>query len=148
MKIVIAILALVLAPLAAQAQIMKCVGAGGRVEFASACPPGTKAESTGIRNNPTAPSSGAQKSLAERDAEFRKRRTEQQEEAKKADEKAKESAERRENCQNAQTYLRSLQSGQRIAKSDPKTGERIFLDDADRQSEIARAQRTVDLNCK
>ena len=47
------LLALVLLPGLAQAQIMKCVGAGGRVEFAAACPPGTKAENTGIRSTPS-----------------------------------------------------------------------------------------------
>ncbi len=148
MKTFLVLLTLALAPVIAQAQILKCVGAGGRVEFASACPPGTKAESTGIRNKPAAASSGPQKSLAERDAEFRKRRTEQQEAAKKADEKAQENADRSQNCDSAQAYLRSLQTGQRIVKNDPKTGERVFLEDADRAAEEARAQRAVDANCK
>lgn len=148
MKTFFAILALALVPAAAQAQILKCVGAGGRVEFASACPPGTKAESTGIRNNPGAASAGPQKSLAERDAEFRKRRLEQQEVAKKSEEKSQENADLKQNCENAQAYLRSLQSGQRIVKNDPKTGERIFLEDGDRAAEEARAQRAVDSNCK
>ena len=31
---------------------------------------------------------------------------------------------------------------------DPKTNERVFLEDADRPAEIAQAQRTVDQNCK
>ena len=148
MKTFLVLLTLALAPVIAQAQILKCVGAGGRVEFASSCPPGTKAESTGIRNNPAAASSGPQKSLAERDAEFRKRRTEQQEAVKKADEKAQENADRNQNCESAQAYLRSLQTGQRIVKNDPKTGERVFLEDADRAAEEARAQRAVDANCK
>lgn len=142
------ILALALLPAAAQAQILKCIGAGGRVEFASTCPPGTKAESTGIRNNPGSSAASPQKSLAERDAEFRKRLVEQQEAAKKSEEKAQENADRKQNCESAQAYLRSLQSGQRIVKNDPKTGERIFLQDDDRAAETARAQRAVDSNCK
>ncbi len=44
MKLVIDIMALALTPLAAKAQMMKCVGAGGRVGFASACPLGTKTD--------------------------------------------------------------------------------------------------------
>lgn len=142
------ILALALLPAAAQAQILKCIGAGGRVEFATTCPPGTKAESTGIRNNPGSSAASPQKSLAERDAEFRKRLVEQQEAAKKSEEKAQENADRKQNCESAQAYLRSLQTGQRIVRNDPKTGERIFLQDDDRAAETARAQRAVDSNCK
>ncbi|NJN00283.1 MAG: DUF4124 domain-containing protein [Aquincola sp.] len=62
MKTLLAILAVATLPLTAHAQIMKCVGAGGRVEFAAACPPGTKAQSTGIRNAPEAAPAGPQKS--------------------------------------------------------------------------------------
>jgi hypothetical protein len=36
----------------------------------------------------------------------------------------------------------------RIAKTDPKSGERIFIEDADRAAEIERAQRAVESNCK
>ncbi|MGE0558752.1 MAG: hypothetical protein AB7E73_02485 [Burkholderiales bacterium] len=148
MRNLLVILAMALLSATAQAQILKCIGAGGRVEFAAACPPGTKAESTGIRNNPGAASAGQQKSLAERDAEFRKRRLEQQESAKKSEEKSQENADRKQNCDSAQAYLRGLQSGQRVAKTDPKTGERVFLEDADRAAETARAQRAVESNCK
>jgi hypothetical protein len=148
MRTTVVALALSVLPLEAHAQIMKCVGAGGRVEFAASCPPGTKAENTGIRNAPAAAPAGPQKSLAERDAEFRKRQTEQQEAAKKAEEKNQETADRRQNCEAAQSYLRSLQSGNRIGKTDPKTGERVFLEDNERAAEIARAQRAADSNCK
>lgn len=148
MKTFLAILAVATLPLTAHAQIMKCVGAGGRIEFAAACPPGTKAESTGIRNNPGAAAAAPQKSLAERDAEFRKRTVEQQEAAKKGEEKNQETADRKQNCEAAQSYLRSLQSGNRIGKTDPKTGERIFLEDTERAAETVRAQRAVDTNCK
>lgn len=147
MKNLLVVLALLLPASLAQAQILKCVGAGGRIEFAASCPPGTKAEATGIRNNPAPASSGSQKSLTERDADFRKRQVEQQEAAKKADEKSRESADRALNCENAQSYMRSLQSGVRVARTDPKTGERVFMDDTARAAEIERAQRAVETNC-
>lgn len=151
MKTLFFALAISLFPVAAHAQIMKCVGPGGKVEFAAACPPGTKAENTGIRNAPaTAPSASAtqQKSLAEREADFRKRQVEQQEAAKKAEEKSQEAADRKQNCESARSYLSSLQSGNRIGKTDPKTGERVFLEDNERAAEMARAQRAVETNCK
>ena len=143
-------LALALLAGLAQAQIMKCVGAGGRVEFAAACPPGTKAENTVIRNVPAPASAPAasQKSLAERDAEYRKRQVEQQESAKKAEDKNREAADMSQNCESAKGYLTSLNAGMRIGKTDPKTGERAYLDESDRAAEIERAQRAVDSNCK
>ncbi len=148
MKNLLLLLGLAMLPVVSQAQIMKCVGAGGRVEFAAACPPGTKAENTGIRNTPAAAPSASSKSLSDRDAEFRKRQLEQLESAKKSDEKNRENADRSQNCESAQGYLRSLQGGMRIAKTDPKTGERIYIEDADRAAEIERAQRAVESNCK
>ncbi len=147
------VLAMALLPAAVHAQIMKCTGPGGRVEFSAACPPGTKAESTGIRSTSETPATSAapatpQKSLSEQDAAFRKRMLEQQEAAKKAESQAAEAKDRKQNCETAQAYLRGLQSGARIGKTDPKTGERVFLEDAERTAETARAQRAVDTNCK
>ena len=140
---------LALLPSLAQAQaILKCVGSGGRIEFATACPPGTKAQNTGITNAPAAAPASPQKSLSDRDAEFRKRQLEQLEAAKKTDEKTRDAADRSQNCESAQGYLLSLQGGLRIAKTDPKTGERIFIEDAERSAEIERAQRAVETNCK
>jgi hypothetical protein len=132
---------------------MKCVGNDGRVEYAAECPPGTKGQRTGISTTKEGPSSsgapaaGQQKSLAEREAEFRKRRTEGAEAQQKADAKAAEDAQKRANCEQARTYLRSIQEGQRISRTDPKTGERVFLEDPDRPAETARAQSAVNSNC-
>ncbi len=148
MKTLIVIFVIAFLPAAAHAQIMKCIGAGGRIEFAASCPPGTKAESTGIQNNPGAASATPQKSLSDRDAAFRKRLIEKEETAKKGEEKAQETSDRKQNCDSAQAYLRGLQSGARTAKTDPQTGERVFLEDNERAAEIARAQRAVDTNCK
>lgn len=152
MRTVIALLVF-FAPFAAYAQLMKCVGSDGRVEYAAECPPGTKGTQTGIPSTREGPSSsgapaGKQKSLAEREADFRKRQTEGAEAAQKAEAKAAEDAQRRAACDQAQTYLRSLQEGQRIARIDPKTGERVYLEDPDRPAELARAQSAVSSNCK
>jgi hypothetical protein len=143
-----------LAPFAVHAQLMKCVGSDGRVEYAAECPPGTKGQQTGIpttKEGPSssgAPAAGQQRSLAEREAEFRKRQAEGSEARKKAEAKAADDAQRRVNCEQAQTYLRSLQEGQRISQIDPKTGERVFLEDAGRPAEIARAQSAANSQCK
>ena len=151
MRIVLAFV--LLAPLAAHAQLLKCVTSDGRVEYASQCPPGSKETRTGIPSTKEGPSSsgatagGQQKSLAEREAEFRKRRTEGAEASQKAEAKAAEDAQKRANCEQARTYLRALQDGQRISRTDPKTGERVFLEDPDRPAELARAQSAVSSQC-
>lgn len=130
-------------------QLYKCVSPSGTVEYASVCPPGTKQEKTGIRNAP-APSSSAepQKSIAERDADFRKRQLEKQDAAAKQDKKTAEDEQRQRSCDSARSYLASLKSGARISRTDPKTGERVFLEDQDYSREAADAQRAVDANCK
>jgi len=144
---------ILLAPFAAQGQLLKCTGKDGRVEYATQCPPGTQEQQTGIKSTREGPSSSGaaspqQKSIAEREAEFRKRQMEAQDGRQKDEKKAAEDQERRANCEQAQTYLKSLQVGNRIARIDPKTGERVFLEDPDRPAEVARAQRAVDSNCK
>jgi hypothetical protein len=141
-----------LAPIAAHAQLLKCVGADGRVEYASQCPPGSKEIRTGIQSTKEGPSSSGpsatpDKSVAEREADFRKRRSEGAEAQKKAEAKAAEDAQKRANCEQARVYLRSIQEGQRISRTDPKTGERVFLEDPDRPAEMARAQSAVNSNC-
>lgn len=144
------LLPLALLPGLSQAQILKCVSPNGRVEFAAACPPGTKAENTGIRNAPApaSASGSSQKTLAERDAEFRKRQMEQKEAAKKTEEKSREAADLSQNCESSKGYLASLKAGMRISKPDPNTGEQIFIDDSTRAAEIERAQRAVESSCK
>jgi hypothetical protein len=138
---------LLAAPMAA-AQVHKCLDKSGKVvEYAAECPPGTRAEETGIRNAPASPPS-SQKSLAERDAEFRKRQLEQKEAAENSAKKSAEVQARKEACESSQAYLKNLQAGQRIRKTDPRTGETSFLADADYPKEIASAQKAVAANCK
>ena len=152
MKAAIALIVL-LAPFAVHGQLLKCVGQDGRVEYATECPPGAKEVQTGIRSTREGPSSSGasspqQKSVAEREAEFRKRQMEGAEAQKKEEAKAAEIAQNRENCERARIYLKSLQEGQRIAQIDPRTGERIFLEDPARPAEIAKAQQAADSWCK
>jgi len=152
-KAAIAFLILLVPYSAAHGQLLKCIGKDGRVEYSTQCPPGTQEQQTGIKSTREGPSgSGAaspqQKSIAEREAEFRKRQMEGAEAQKKDEAKAAEVAQNRENCERARIYLNSLQSGQRISQIDPKTGERIYLEDPQRPAEIARAQQAVASNCK
>jgi len=130
-------------------QLYKCASPSGNIEYASACPAGTRQENTGIRNAPGAANSAApRKSVAESDADFRKRQMEKQDATAKLEKKSAEDAQRQRNCDSARSYLASLQSGARISRTDPKTGERVFLEDKDFARETADAQRAVGANCK
>ena len=152
MKAAIAFFVL-LVPFAAHGQLLKCTGKDGRVEYATECPPGTQEQQTGIKSTREGPSSSGaaspqQKSVAEREADFRKRQMEGAEAQKKDEAKAAEMAQNRANCERAQTYLKSLQRATALRADDPKTGELIFLDDPDRPAEIAKAQQAADSWCK
>ena len=138
----------------ATAQILECVDAKGKKEYAQTCPPGTVKETKLMKSGGGAAGTGtaspvpAAKSLAERDAEFRKRNLERQETEAKADKEKAESKEAERHCNDARAQMRQLQDGLRIARTDPNTGERSFLEDKDRPAEIASAQKAVDSWCK
>lgn len=149
MKTLIALLMMLFSAVAF-GQLYKCVGKDGRVEYASQCPPGTKQQATGIQSAPSATPAAPsqQKSLAEQDAEFRKRMAEKQEADAKEAKKVAEAQQRQRACDDARAYLRNLQAGNRAFKVDPVTGERSYLEDSQYATEIAAAQRSVDANCK
>ena len=147
MKLFGAMLLVLLHGYAGAAQVNRCVDASGKVVgYASECPAGTKAEQTSIKNAPAAAAT-PQKSLAERDADFRKRQIEKQEAADKAEKKMADAADRKRACEDARSYLKSLQDRQPVARTDPKTGERTFLRDSEYAQEIARAERVVSQTC-
>lgn len=157
---------------AAQAQILKCVGKDGKIEFASSCPSGTKQQETGVSNRPTpvpapakddkgdkgkaadkgdkgkAVEKGAPKSLADNEAEFRKRQAEQADAASKAEKKSAEDSRRTQACEDSRGNLKRLQERQRTSRTDPKTGERVFFEEQDYVRETANAERSIAENCK
>jgi hypothetical protein len=142
---------LMLAVVPAYGQMLKCVGKDGKVEYASQCPPGTKESQTGIKNNPGSPAPGAapkQKSMAEREADFKKRQAEQAEAQTKQQKEGEEQTQKKRACEEARNYLAGLEAGARITRNDPKTGERVFLEDDARKQEVDRARQSVQANCK
>lgn len=157
MKTIIA-LALMMMPAFAAAQINRCVDKSGKVVgYGNECPAGTQSQASGVKSAPAAPAptpaAGAStatqpKSLAERDAEFRKRQMEKQEAEAKARKAGADAERRKEACNDSQAYLKSLQAGNRITRTDPKSGERSFLADSEYPQEIARTERAVQANCK
>ena len=85
--------------------------------------------------------------LAEREQAFRERRAAEAEAQAKAEEEAARDAERQRFCEQARNQLGALQSGQRVSRFNA-AGEREFLDDAARSTEIARLQQQVTEHCQ
>ena len=137
---------------AAAAQQYKWVDQNGRTQYGDNPPPGVKA--TPMRapaaGSPSAPaaaqSGGKPSSTAEQDAAFRKRQEDAAKAADKAAQSAGDAAQKKEQCARSQEYLRSLESGQRIAVTD-RNGERAFLDDDQRASETVKARQMVQQAC-
>ena len=89
---------------------------------------------------------GAPMTVAERNADYQKRKIEQAEKEKKQAEAARVAAEKNANCEKIQNYNRTLEDGMRISRVD-KDGERAFLTDEQREAEIRKNQRALK-DCK
>jgi len=145
----------------AHAQAYKWVDKNGHVEYGDIPPRGAKATPLRAVVPPTAPASAPAASTkgdvkdakkgpltpAQQELEFRRRMKAAQDAAAKADRERKAAEEKKENCENARQTLRTLQSGQRIARIDSK-GERYFISDAQRAQDAARARAAVRQWCK
>ncbi|MEO8330947.1 MAG: DUF4124 domain-containing protein [Gallionella sp.] len=142
----------------AYAEVNKWVDENNRVHYSDQPPPGGDKSkkirsasdskvsgdaSSGTESN----KSGEPKSIAEREAELKKKQKEKQEAAgKSAQEKANKEA-NKENCTNAQSNLKALQSGVRMMEIDAK-GERVYLGDEERQRRITKTEKDVSQLCK
>jgi hypothetical protein len=84
---------------------------------------------------------------AEQEAAARQKQDQEREAVKQREEERRVAAQRRENCARAQAALRDLQSGIRITRTNER-GERVFMDDAQRQAEVNRAQQVIANECR
>jgi hypothetical protein len=136
----------------AQAQSYQWKDSNGRTIISDSPPPGgvrpaKTVPPTGTANTEAAKPADAPKSMAERDMDFKKRQQEAKEKAEKEGKESAANAEKKENCQRARQQLAALESGQRISSTDA-SGERRFLEDAERQREIERTRKYVSDSCK
>jgi hypothetical protein len=132
----------------------KWLDKNGKPQYGDAPPPGVNA--TPLRA-PTAPrpqpEAAAKDDLkkaplttSEKEAEFRKRQQAAEKDRQKQAQAQEEAAAKKDDCARAQEYLRTLESGQRISRTDAK-GERYFLEDAQMQQETARARQMAKQSC-
>jgi hypothetical protein len=150
-------LILLLAVPSAFAQQYKWRDADGKVRYGDVPPPGVKAErlkgpATGSAPAPAASAAkkdgakdAAGKALTPEQA-FRKRQEDAEKDREKQAQADQAAQQKRENCEQAQTALRTLESGQRISRTDSK-GERYFLDEAQVARETEKARQAVAQSC-
>ena len=153
MKRTFVLVALLLAAAGASAQQYKWVDRNGRVQYGDTPPPGANAPPLRTPTGRAAPAPAAKAEArkgpltpAEQEAEFRKRREQSEQERQKQAKAAEEASARKENCALAQNQLRTMESGQRIARTDAQ-GERYYLEDAEIAKEAARARQRVQEWC-
>jgi hypothetical protein len=139
--------ATLLAATAVNAQIYQWKDENGKTVISDKPPVGNVRQQQKVASDAPATNAAAQKSAADKELEFRKRQKDAQESTEKSNKEQAASAEKKENCENARRYLQALESGERIAMRDEK-GERYFLDDAQREQDIAKTRQAVQTNCK
>lgn len=134
----------------ASGQTYKWRDAAGRIQYSDTPPPPGAKDVQQLRK--PAPASGAaaapaSKTLADQDAEFRKRLVEKQETEAKQAKAAEDEQVRARNCEQAKNQLAAIDAGQRLVQLNAK-GERIALEDAERERARQDAQRAVESWCK
>lgn len=154
MRQLLTIVSMLVLATAAQAGVTRWVDAEGKVHYTDQPPP-TSAKSQknlDLKSSPALPqaapdSKGGEKSLAEKDLEYRKRKVQAEETAAKQAKEQEEAKSRKANCEQARNHLQALQEGQRVSKFNEK-GERVFLEDNDRAKAIEEAKKVADSWCK
>lgn len=130
-------------------QTYKWRDANGRIQYTDTPPPaGAKDVQTMQKTRPSGPSApaAAAPSVADQEAQFRKRLAEQEESKAKAAKADEEERVRARNCEQARGQLAALQSGGRMVRFND-AGERIAIDDAERERSTAEAQKAIENWC-
>jgi hypothetical protein len=156
-------LALLFAAGAACAQMYRWVDKDGKVRYGDTPPPGAKTSSIkSPQSGDAAPApaakdakdakdaKGAKKgplTAAEKEQDFRKRQADASKAAEKAEVERRAKAERNEGCERTKEYLGTLESGQRIARTNAG-GERYYMDESQVAQEVAKARQSMQQACK
>ena len=101
---------------------------------------------TAAASSPGRAASAAPTAL-ERELQAKRRAAEQEKAAKTKADEDKDAERRAINCRSARGNLATLESGIRIARTNEK-GEREFLDDSNRASEMRRAREVIASDCR
>ena len=141
-----------------QAQVYKCADASGNISYSQRpCPANTKREPMSKGGIPSAPAAAAEDAAgkaakggpmtpAQQEQAFRQRQQDQAKAAKDAAQKTAETQAKEANCRNARARLAQYEIGGRITQINAQ-GERYYMDDAQIESEKARASAEVSQLC-
>ena len=146
------------------AEVNKWVDENNRVHYSDQPPPSSAkskklgstakakasaetSDATGSSNATESSESGEPKTIAEREAELRKKQKADKEAADKAVQNQANKEANQENCTQAQLSLKALQGEMRIMELDAN-GERVYLDNEQRQQRIAKTQQDISRLCK
>lgn len=135
-----------LASAVADAQIYQWKDATGKTVISDKPPTGNVREQRKIEAQAPVANAAPQKSLADREMEYRKRQQETQEKAEKTKKAESAAADKKDTCERMRRYLETLESGERIAQRD-SAGERSIMDDAQRERETTNTRRALQ-SCK
>jgi hypothetical protein len=151
-------LALSLACGAAQAQLYRYKDANGSMVYSDSPPPPGTPPANILKApklvEPVPPDTkgadgkdkkGGQKSVAEQEAEYKKRKAEEAKKAKEDGDKAALDQQRQARCASLQSNLAALQGGQRMKKFDA-SGNPYYEDDTERAADVAKAQQDMASN--
>ena len=128
------------------AQIYQWKDESGKTVISDKPPIGTTSTAKKIESAPATNAPAAQKSVADRELEMRKRQKESQDTSEKTAKDQAAAAEKAKNCDSARRYLQTLESGERISLRDDK-GERYFMEDGQRAQETANTRQLIQTNC-
>jgi hypothetical protein len=121
--------------------------ASGKIHYSDEPPPDKTAPRKVAPPATGAGDPAARRNLVEQDAEARKKQKEAQEASGKAEKDKAAAEERRTECERARGNLQAMESGQ-IRFTVGSNGERIALDGAARDAELAKARKVADSWCK
>lgn len=143
-RVMMVALALAIAPMAV-AQLYKHVDKNGRVVYTDQPPANVDSKPVNIPKGVTnAPAAG--KSYVAQDKENEKKKKEAREKAAKAGDPAQKAQEDQARCAQAKSAYQTYAEGGRLFKNNEK-GERVFMSDADIESERVRSRREMDEAC-
>jgi hypothetical protein len=139
----------------ASGQAYKWRDASGRIQYSDTPPPPGAKDVQQLRKSapassastPGATGSATAKSVTDQDAEFRKRQVEKQEADAKQAKAAEEAELNARNCATAKGQLAAVETGGRLVRLNER-GERITLEDSERERAKQEAVKAVETWCK
>ena len=134
----------------AHAALNKWVDAEGKIHYSDTPPSDVKANRVRTYTAPDSisPNTGEAepKSLAEKEADWKKSQKSKEEAEKKAAQEKENAAIKQKNCESARKNLATLENSPSIVTYDDK-GNRAFMDDASRKQSTEEARKAVSSFC-